>query len=384
MSVTDKNILFMTGALSGGGLENRFCRLAPRMLAAAKSRRLVCLTALDKDVYVEGLPVASLGYRGPWHYPRAALRLARIIRREEIDLVYAVTRCANVVAHLARRLTRRPFKLVLGANSQAGRQFDLHPTLTGLFWQKVSAHIYRQADLVTCNSHWAMDELVSRFRVRATDIRVLGNPLPEPGPSAVRPPGTLPPLPARYILCATRLVDGKGLKELLDAFAAIADRTEEHLVIAGDGPLRAQLHAQCDSLGIAPRVHFLGWMDDLWPLYRQCSFFVTASYTEGMPNAVLEAMGAGAAVISAESTSWIGLFAQQAACLAVPPADVPALTEAMLTLADSPEARQRLRTAAAQVVSQFTLDKIVAQFDQVLTGVLDSPLDPRDDGASPQ
>lgn len=103
------------------------------------------------------------------------------------------------------------------------------------------------------------------------------------------------------VLTAAQLVHRKGVDVLLRAFAALrrvdAGR-EAALVVAGDGPEAARLHALAASLGIAGEVRFLGNRTDIGDLLAACDAFVLASRAEGLGVAALEALGAGKPVVA--------------------------------------------------------------------------------------
>jgi glycosyltransferase involved in cell wall biosynthesis len=130
-------------------------------------------------------------------------------------------------------------------------------------------------------------------------------------PGEIRDVGTapLPAIPWRLRLgWAGRLAPGKGLEALLDALAVLAasekpgDRVE--LVIIGDGPARAALKARAASLGVADRIHWLGYVADR-PTYLDalagCDLFVFPSPAEGFPKVVLDAMAVGLPVVAKPS-----------------------------------------------------------------------------------
>lgn len=96
------------------------------------------------------------------------------------------------------------------------------------------------------------------------------------------------------------LVPQKGLDRLLHAAAALHEQRSAatpHFVIAGDGPLRAELECYALSLGIAEFVHFLGHRSDIPQLLQALDVFVLPSLWEGLPYAILEAAAAGLPVV---------------------------------------------------------------------------------------
>lgn len=95
--------------------------------------------------------------------------------------------------------------------------------------------------------------------------------------------------PQNNIITVGRLVKGKGHGDLLEIFASL-NRKDWKLVIAGDGPLRAALEQKAADLGIAAQTVFAGFQPDVDLVLQQAKIFAFCSYSEGFPNALLEAM----------------------------------------------------------------------------------------------
>ena len=91
------------------------------------------------------------------------------------------------------------------------------------------------------------------------------------------------------ILTVGRLVEQKGQKYLLEAFAELKNNENFELWIVGEGPLRAVLEQQAKELNIEKQVKFLGACRDIPILLSQASLFVFPSLWEGLGIAVLEA-----------------------------------------------------------------------------------------------
>ena len=103
------------------------------------------------------------------------------------------------------------------------------------------------------------------------------------------------------LLFAGRLIERKGVDVLLRAFSELArEHADLTLAIAGDGPEKGRLQELCRRLGVAERVAFLGHLDHaaLAERYRQASIFVLPASCDAMPNAALEAMASGLAMIA--------------------------------------------------------------------------------------
>ena len=145
--------------------------------------------------------------------------------------------------------------------------------------------------------------------VHKRNIRVIGSSI-NPAWKPDQEPSRVPELrrqwrlsaDERVILSVGRLSREKGHLDLLRAFARLdtllLGPRPLKLVIAGDGPERARLIAESESLGIADRLCLAGHVDDVAPLYQLASVFVLPSFSEGSPLALLEAMVSGVPVVA--------------------------------------------------------------------------------------
>jgi 1,2-diacylglycerol 3-alpha-glucosyltransferase len=107
---------------------------------------------------------------------------------------------------------------------------------------------------------------------------------------------------ARLVTYIGRVAHEKNIGFLLQMFAEVRRRVPQAvLVIAGEGPARAALRQQVASLGLAPQVHFAGYLDRdtaLLDCYAAADVFVFASRTETQGLVLLEAMAQGTPVVS--------------------------------------------------------------------------------------
>lgn len=114
-----------------------------------------------------------------------------------------------------------------------------------------------------------------------------------------------PPLERRSVLFMSRFVHEKGIFELVEAFARLANGFPGvDLIMAGDGPERARLQDRVISLGLTDRVSFPGYVVGIekTKLLRACSIYTLPTYLgEGMPIALLEAMAVGKPLLTAKA-----------------------------------------------------------------------------------
>ncbi|PIP60880.1 hypothetical protein COX00_00880 [Candidatus Uhrbacteria bacterium CG22_combo_CG10-13_8_21_14_all_47_17] len=159
----------------------------------------------------------------------------------------------------------------------------------------------------------------------------------------------------------------KGVSQLLEAFAEIEG--EPHLMIVGDGDLRASYEMRAADLGITKRVHFLGRLDQdsLVDAYRSADVFVfpSLSKAEAFGLAALEAEACGLPVVASDLPGVRTVVLQGQTGTLVPPGDVGALRDAIDLLRLDPPARSRLAEAATAHATSFVWEKHIDGLIQV-------------------
>ena len=162
------------------------------------------------------------------------------------------------------------------------------------------------------------------------------------------------------VAVAGRLVLDKGFDVLLLSFAKIAEEFPDLVLdVAGDGPERANLQRLADSLGIADRVRFPGWLDgdSMQRFFGGALISVLPSpLSEGLPAALLEAGLAGCALIGTDVGGIRDIVQPDRTGILIPPNDHMALTDALRTLLRDPERARRLGEEA-QAVARAHLER---------------------------
>jgi glycosyltransferase involved in cell wall biosynthesis len=231
-------------------------------------------------------------------------------------------------------------------------------------WNGLRPLLYRHADLVTANSRHAVDWM--RRYVPERKLRLIPNPL---GAAYLSGDGSvLAARSSRIMLSVGRLHRQKGHDLLLRAFAALPPALGAwRLVVAGEGEERGALAALAESLGVAGRVRFAGFVADPRVLYREAALFVLASRYEGMSNALLEAMSQGLpAVVADTCPGSLELVADGVSGLVVPGGDPAALRDALARLARDEALRAALGRAARERSRTHDLGAVMQQWEQVL------------------
>jgi L-malate glycosyltransferase len=166
------------------------------------------------------------------------------------------------------------------------------------------------------------------------------------------------------VLFLGRLDAQKGLDVALQAWVrVISRRPAARLALAGDGPARAALEAEVRELGLSKHVRFLGTRSDPEKLLQASQIFILPSRSEGMPNALLEAMATGLPCVASRIGGNCDLVTHGLTGLLTPPGDAVTLADALYALLDDRSLRNRLGTAArATVIERYGMDRVVRQY----------------------
>ncbi len=229
-------------------------------------------------------------------------------------------------------------------------------------WQRLRPKVYPEADLVTANSAGALRHMPY---VPEPKRRQVANPLSIP---------TCPPEIERgrkRLVYVGRLIEQKAPEVLLEAFARVTDALPDwRLDIVGDGNMRTELEAVVRARDLAGRVSFHGQQSDVFPFLFSASIFVLPSRFEGMPNAMLEAMGCGLAIIVSDASPGpLELIQHEETGLVVPVDDAKALADAMRRLCNDTALRGRLQEAASKVAGRMALPRVAADWEAMLASI---------------
>lgn len=158
-----------------------------------------------------------------------------------------------------------------------------------------------------------------------------------------------------------RLVSIKNQALFLRAARSMVDSgSQANFVIVGDGELRPSLESQARDLDLAGRVHFLGWREEMSPIYKGLDIFALTSNNEGTPLSLLEAMAAGLPVVATSVGGVPDVVTDGVNGLLVPPGDGEAMTESWRRILRDPARSQRMGERARQdVIGRFGLERML-------------------------
>ena len=162
------------------------------------------------------------------------------------------------------------------------------------------------------------------------------------------------------------LIRRKGHDVLIRAFQALPPGPVlPHLLIPSGGPELESLKELAASLGVADRVHFLGYVDDVVPVYKAADIFALASRGDAFGLALAEANHFAVPAVSTRVGGIPEVVLHGQTGLLTPADDVEAFARALAQLIDDPALRLRMGAAAAKRVQEnFTADRMARKFEE--------------------
>ena len=239
----------------------------------------------------------------------------------------------------------------------------------GLQW--LCSWYLRAADVVIVPSDY-IGRLVAGWGVAAERTRVIYNALEAdqfaslPERAAARALCGLPEK-APMLLTAARLASWKGISGIIRALPPVQRRFPDvRLLIAGDGPERAELQALAADHGNG--VQFLGALSQqrVHELMRAADVFVLFSTYEGLPHTVLEAIACRTPVVASAVGGTVEILSHECNGLLVPAGDEEALAAAICRVLQEPQFGRELADRAYGELERFSWERMLADTEATL------------------
>jgi glycosyltransferase involved in cell wall biosynthesis len=251
-----------------------------------------------------------------------------------------------------------------------------HANLTDTPWfQKVADRVLAPATDIAI----AVSQSTAEFTIKArlipaerTRVVYLGVPLeefsrqrsPEEIAAARRALGITEPTFA--IGTVTRLMPSKGNEYLVDAARQVVDAVPSARVfIVGEGELQAQLEARAKALNLGDRLVFTGFRRDVAEALSALDLVVFPSLWEGTPLTVLETLAMGKPIVSTDADGLKDVLSNGQNAIMVPRRDASMLSQAMMSLANSPAERVRLASNARVTGAQYDIALFVRKMERL-------------------
>lgn len=366
-----KHICFYIGSLHKGGAERVFVNLADYF--QKKGYRVTMVTqyqfpaneeyALPQGVrrVLSDLTEEEVSNSRIVNFCRRVNKLHRIWKIEKPNLVLSCIGKNNFMTVVTTLFTRT--KSVVSVVGEAKEEYPsrMMRMLANLLFPFADGIV-----LQTERSRYFFNKKIQRKAV------ILPNSL---NPDFIRP--RYEGVRDKRIVSVGRMDANKNHAMMIRAFAALAERYPDYtLTIYGEGELRKALEELVEQLGLSDRVFMPGVIPDVAKQIEKASLFLLTSYSEGISNALIEALATGLPVISTDvpSGGTVELITDNVNGLIIPVGDEKALERALDRLLGDPAYADRLGKKAVKIQERLAPERVNGLWQEYFEKLLRSGL----------
>lgn len=373
-------------SLYGGGAQHRILTLANGFAERGHAVDLVIVSSIENTDVVQRSGVEVISLEQGWHRAFKQLQcyfntrglltacalplLARYLRNKRPDVLLSGASHVNLVAAIARRISKTNIPLVLRASNYPSGNIRWWPPFEQLIRRLLRytvGIVYPWADHIIAVSKGVASDIQRLTGLPDNRVTVIYNPVV--GPEIIRQASEsvdhvwVTEAHAPLILAVGRLTVQKDYPTLLRAFAQVRATRAAHLVILGEGRQRHTIEKLVHKLGLDADVAFPGHVENPFAWMSKASVLVLSSAWEGLPGVLIEALACGCPVVSTDCPSGPREILEDGAIgPLVPVHDDKALASAILMVLKAPPDRMKLRNRSAF----FSIDTGVEAYLSVL------------------
>lgn len=353
-------IVAHNGARIWGGAERATVSLLHGLRGRGHDVLLLCNDPVVMSKSNEaGVPAELCVVGGDIALPHA-FRLSRVLRQHRPDAFIVGTYKKVFLAALGARLAGVPRIIArVGLESDTPRS------------AKYRFALGRWVDGIVVNANRMAGSFAALEGLDQSKIRVIWNGVDTrhvpADPMKIRQELDIP---AYQFLIGTvaRLALQKRIDRLLEVTSLLPDVM---CIIAGDGTRKDELTKAAESLSVSERVRFLGHRDDVGDVLSALDVFVVTSESEGLSNAMLEAMSYGVPVVSTDVSGAMDALstdAEGSTAGIVTSFEPQAIAEAIATLKRDPKLRGNMsRIARRRAIKQFSTEQMLSSWEEFLS-----------------
>lgn len=357
--MTPAKVLYVIGQLGVGGGERQLYQLIEGLDRSRYEAEVVSFRRggqLEKE-FAALCPVHVL-HKTRSTELKVLASLAMLIRRVRPAILHTYLFPSNWRGALAGRAGRAPVTVQFVGNLGVWM---------GPVRRAMERWATRAADAVIYEAPRIGRFLEERIKVRPDRLAMIPNGVnlevyhpPEDGPGPLRRE-LWPEDGLRIVGAVMSLLPKKNPMLLVEAAARVLrEEPSARFFIAGDGPLRAEVQARIDQLGIGRSFRLLGIRRDVPEIFRNIDALALCSDREGCPNVVLEAMASSLPVVATEAGGTDQLVRDGVTGRMVPIREVEPFTQALLEIVKNPgRAREMGQEGLRTVRERFSLEKMV-------------------------
>jgi glycosyltransferase involved in cell wall biosynthesis len=294
----------------------------------------------------------------PLDYLKITFELQKMLRLHKPDILITHTHYANIMGQVVAKFCGVPRRVAVQHNP-----VETYPKVARWLDQ-----ILGTQDVYTANiavSQVVVDSVLQHPRRYQARLQKIYNGIPalarQHSLDGVRSRWNLPEQ-VPLLVNVGRLARQKNHTTLIESLKSIP---EAHLMLIGEGELRADLEQQVAKLQLEQRVHFLGEMksEDVLDLLCIADVFVFPSLYEAMPMALVEAMGLGLPIVGGDIPAMREVLSD--AGILVPSENAAEIAIAVRKVLDSPDLANQMRQSSLQRSALFSVEKMVGSYEQL-------------------
>ncbi|HEX8135981.1 MAG TPA: glycosyltransferase [Pyrinomonadaceae bacterium] len=368
-------LAFLIRSLDYGGAERHLLTLAR---ALDKERCSVTVLyfyeggRLEEELRASGVRMLALGKRGRWDLLGLSWRLVRQLRTLRPDILHSFLVEPNLLTVFLKPLL--PATRVVWGVRASRVHFENYDRFSRLNF-RLQCLLSRFADLIIFNSERGRAYHLSEGFPPAKSVVIPNGidtqafkPEPEAGSRVRAELGVKPE--ALLVGCVGRLDPMKDHPTLVRAARIVCrERENVRFVCVGDGPTDylAELQLLAQELGVAEKFIWAGARSNMMALYNALDLLVSASFSEGFPNVIGEAMACGVPCVVTD-TGDSALIVGEAGRV-VAPRDPASLAEAIISSLDKRSVETSAR-ARRRILENFSVERMAAETERAISVAL--------------
>ncbi len=361
-------VLYVIGQLGKGGAEKGLYLLLKHLYHTAM------VVSLSTGGYWAG-PIRALGYNvvelenSSHADARRLWKLTRLIQSHRPKIIHVIGDSLSGFYGRMAGLLNRHSPVIVSV---------LHDPARDSAWYRFAKRyaLNRFVQLFLTNSSATRNYLMANLSVQPDKVMLIPNGIELAPPLPLFPPVVQTTLPG---VCQTKVKVGIVSKFTLEKAPEVFVRAAEHVIqqisgvsfmYVGDGPMRPEVEKLCHTLHLENRLCLLGQRDDVPDLLRMMDIFVLSSCSEGMPNAVMEAMAAGLPCVVTDAGDCHRLIRDGENGFVVPIGNDELLAARIMQLAQDEALRCRMGKKSLELIQGYDIKVIVEKYREVYDLVL--------------
>lgn len=363
-----KKVLFYIHSLNKGGAERVLITIADKLSRLGKYEVVIMTDVIDDLEYALPMGIKRINLKDFMRSDSAVDRIMairRCVREQAPDSFIVFMLSGAIRAVVATMFTR--YKAVACVRSNPYDDYSRGKNRAILMWTM------SMAKYIVCQTQFQVDFFPERLKKKCV---IISNPIFDEfvkKAKEINDASTYSDYEnngkPREIVATGRLYDYKNHMLLIDAFSEIADEYRDiNVVIYGEGPYRDTLEKAIKAHGLEERVLLPGDSDQVSDDIAGAYIYVLPSDTEGLPNALMEAMALGLPVIATDCPCGgpRSLIENGKNGMLVPVGDVSAMRDALRYLIENEDIRKKVGKNAKRILVTNDIEGILERWEEII------------------